>query len=85
MLPLHQDLQFGRILVADGQPERPVILQNPHHLADPLAAPVQVLVVVHVVAVHVILVADVERRIRESQIDHRTAACSCRRCNPRSE
>ena len=69
MLPLHQDLQLGSVLVANGQPERPVVLQDPHDLADPLAAPLQILVVVHVVAVHVVFVTDVERRIGKRQID----------------
>jgi hypothetical protein len=62
-------LQFRGVFVADGQPKRPVRLQDPVNGLHPAAAPVDVGFVVLLVVVGVVFVADVERRIGEDQID----------------
>ena len=63
------DLQLGRVFVADRQPERAARLEHAVDFGHPLPRPVEVLVVVLAVVVLVVLVADVERRIGEHQID----------------
>ena len=73
MLLLEHHLQFGGVLVADGQPERAVGLEHADDLGRPLAAPVEVVLALQPVVVDVVVVADVERRIGERQVDHAVA------------
>ena len=63
------DLQFGRVLVSDRQPKRAVRFQHPMHALDPLAAPVDVLLVIDFVVVDVVVITNVERRISKRQVD----------------
>ena len=63
------DLEFGGILVADGQPERAARFQDRDGLFDPLCAPIKIFSIFLAVVVLVVLVADVERGIGKDQID----------------
>ena len=66
---LRLDLQFGRVFIADGQPERAVWLQSPMHGLNPVARPGQIMVVLLGVMINVVLVANIEGRIGEDQIN----------------
>ena len=68
-LAVEQDLQLGRELVADRQPERAVGLEHTHDLAAPGQRPVQVGLGVAAVVVDIVIIADVERRVGENQVD----------------
>src|SRR5205823_3504449 len=64
-----QDLQLGGELVANRQPERAGGLEDPRDLAAPGEAPVEVGPGVAAVVVDIIIIADVEGRIGENQVD----------------
>ena len=66
-----EHLEFGRVLVADRQPERAVRAEHPLHAPDPPAGPREVVVGRAAVVVGVVVVADVERRVREREVDAR--------------
>ena len=57
------------VVVTAGDPERAVVSQNFATGPHPLFAPLDIMLVLEFVLVLVILVADIERRISENQID----------------
>ena len=68
-LVLGVDLQLGGVFVADRQPESAAWLEHAMHFLHPLPRPGEVVFVVLAVVVLVVLVADVERRIGECEVD----------------
>src|SRR5205085_687213 len=63
--------QFGRVLVANGQPKGAGRLQDPLNRPAPRPRPVEVLLGVGAVVVDVVVIANVERRVGEDQV-HRS-------------
>ena len=66
---LGQDLQLRGEFVADREPKSAVGFERAMDAANPLAAPAQVVVRVAAVVIDVVVVADVERRVGEHQIN----------------
>ena len=69
VLLLQHDLQLGRVLVSDGQPEGAVGLEHADDLGGPFTAPGQVSLAFQGVLIDVVVVPDVKRRVGERQID----------------
>ena len=63
------NFEFGRVLVADSQPERARLFQRAVDRRNPRPRPIEIATMFLAVAIDVIFVADVERRIGEGQID----------------
>src|SRR5438552_17391814 len=66
---LKNQFQLRGVLIADRQPEGTGRLQDAVNLPAPLVRPIQVLVRTGAVVIYVIIIADVERRIGEGEID----------------
>ena len=63
------DLQLGSVFVADGKPKRPIGFERSVDSSNPLSAPSQVVLFLFLVIVNIVLVADVERRVRKDKVD----------------
>src|SRR5690349_10676940 len=63
------NLELGGIIVPDGEPESAVGLEDAMDRGDPILRPLQVMRMLAAVVVHIVLIADIERRIGKSQID----------------
>ena len=68
-LPLKEHLQLRRKIIPDRQPERPRRLERRHQRRPPLLRPLQILIRRHPVFIHVIVIPNIERRIRKRQVD----------------
>src|SRR5262249_50850999 len=66
---LRLDLQFGGIFVADREPERAIRLQDSMDGANPVTRPIEIMAVFLGVMIDVVVVANIERRISERQVD----------------
>ena len=75
MLPLQHYFQLGRILVANGQPKCAVGLEHAHDFGRPIAAPSQIVFAFQAVVIHIVVVADIERRVGKRQIDRAVSIC----------
>src|SRR3990172_4160700 len=67
-LLLCQEFQFGSVLVANSQPKCTRRLQDFGNTPHPLSGPVEILLPGSLVVVHIVVVTDVERRIRKHKI-----------------
>ena len=66
---LREDLHFGGVFIADCEPESSRRLENSEDLFDPLPSPAEILVSTLLVVINVVLVPDIERRVRECEIN----------------
>ena len=64
-------LEFGRIFVADRQPERPVRREHAAHLSHPPLRPLEIVVGREPIVVGVVVVSNVEGRVGECQLHAR--------------
>ena len=63
------DFKLRRILVANGQPKRPIGFERAVNAFDPLATPTEIIFSRLFIVVDIVFIADIERGIGEHQID----------------
>ena len=64
-----ENLELGCVFVSDRQPEGSGWFQDPDNSFDPLSRPVDILGAFPAVVVNVVIVANIEGRVGERQID----------------